>query len=304
MTCVFPTANTVARYDLIAGASVWRMHGCGAGIQRRSRSNQLEYRTRFIWVRNTFISPHCLLFDLQLGSVVLFVQTCQALLRPRIIDDHRLVRIEVRFGCHGKDLAGVDIHNNTGHPFLDIMFYHSDLQMLLQELLNRCVNGEHQRIAIRTFVELLIFERHITAKAVTGSNQTAGCTAEHRIVVRFQAIRALIHVIDKAKQGRCQIIVWIITLGGLHQRNRGNAIVLNKLYNTLISLTIHALFQYFVVTVFVLRFFFDQLRFHTENFCQTFIVWTAVGDLLRVQLLQILTAGQHTDLLPCSLFVF
>ena len=222
MTANLPAGNPVARYLDIARAVERSGTGDCAGLQRRRRGDQLEYRSRFVGVRNGLVPPlghlgftqGCIVF-VQFFLVVagFLFHLVQLRLGIGIVNLTGVVGVKVRLGGHAQDLAGLDIHHDAHSTVLHLMLLYGIFQVLFQIVLHCFIDGQHQALSVLRIVDLLLTEGHGSSLGVAHRGDDAVGTGQGLVVVGFQAIGAGAVIAGKAQHSGRQVAIGIIAHG-------------------------------------------------------------------------------------------
>ena len=135
------------------------------------------------------------------------------------------VGVKVRFGGHGQDRTGLDVHHNGAAAVLNGVGRHGLVQVALHHLLNVHIQREHQIGAVLGGVGSGVFIGNGVAVGVAQGDGAAIHTGQRGLIGVFQTVHALTIRIAEAQHGSGKAAVGVIpleALGGRHQIGRAH----------------------------------------------------------------------------------
>ena len=131
-----------------------------------------------------------------------------------------VVRVEVRQVRHREHLAGLDVHDDAGNAVARLRIVcERGLEMLLEVVLNIAVDGQDERVAVLGRDILLRVRNDVLVLGVLHAHDAAGRAGKLVVVLRLDAVGAVVIAADVAKHGGQERAVLIIALGvrlGVH----------------------------------------------------------------------------------------
>ena len=190
--------------------------GNGAGIQPRRQSKQLKGRAGLIAVGNTAVAPL-----LQTGGrhrAVVGTEGLFPFLRVlRVFHGGLILGLQFHFhvivvngqiavgviapqGSHGKDIAGLGVHDDAEGPVLHIVAVNSVTHLLFQSFLHGQVDGQHQAVPVGSLVIGLIGIEHFGFVVALGGDDRSGSSLQNAVIVGLQALGAFVLRVGEAQK--------------------------------------------------------------------------------------------------------
>ena len=167
---------------------------------------------------------------------------------------------------HAQHLAGVDIHDDAEGAVEHIILFDGLLQVLLQIVLHRHIQGQNQGIAVGSVVVFFIGIEHLGAAVSLGGDDRAGVSREGGVVVGLQAFAAHVVRIHKAQHLGGHGAVGIVAPGvELQIDDAGELIVIDELAHLLRRLLGHLALDGAVVILGLGGLLPDKVRVHLQK---------------------------------------
>ena len=192
------------------------VEGHGAGIQPRCQSEQLKGRTGLIAVGNAAVAPL-----LQTGGrhrAVVGAESLFPFLRAlRVLHGGLILGLQLHFhviivngqiavgviapqGGHGKDVAGLGVHDDAEGPVLHVIAINGVTHLLFQGFLHGQVDGQHQAVPVGSLVIGLIGIEHFGFVVALGGDDRSGSSLQNAVIVSLQALGAFVLCVGEAQK--------------------------------------------------------------------------------------------------------
>ena len=125
-----------------------------------------------------------------------------------------VIRVEVRQVRHGEHFAGLDVHNDAGNAVARLRIVRKrSFKVLFKVILNIAVDGQHERVAVLRRDVLLRVGHDVLVVGVLHAHDAARRAGKLTVVLRLDAVSAVVVAADVAEHRRKERAVLIVALG-------------------------------------------------------------------------------------------
>ena len=210
--------NPVTEHDLVAGTA----HRFGkvyfVFLQRHGGGNDLESGTGDVALGHRLVGPHGgeqISLQVAVFLRVHGVSAGSKLFTGDRIHRPRVVQVEAARRRHCQNGSGLDVHHDSARTVLRRMVGNRLLQLLLQKVLYRAVNGRMQIVAVHGFNIAGVVERHFVSVGISRLNVVSVNAAQIFIILIFQSVKS--HAVtagesqDVRRQRVCGVIAGVLS---------------------------------------------------------------------------------------------
>ena len=129
----------------------------------------------------------------------------------------RMVRVVIRLGTHGQNRPRVHIHHNANAPGRHVVFLHGVAQVILQIVLDVCINGQGQGVPRHGRHVGVILNRRRVPPGIFQGEHLPAAAGQRLIVFQLQPRHALIVHIGKPENTPGEVSHGVHPLGILVQ---------------------------------------------------------------------------------------
>ena len=234
--------------------------------------DDLERGAGLVGFGDCLVVPHAVhqlgvLFGVVLGA---FRISERIELRLRVfVDGVRIVEVEGRVGCHGKNPAGIHVHHDAGYTVARAGFEIGLFQLIFQLILDVDIQRGNDIIAVFRFDIAFVFKGHILTFCILRQNVASGCAFEQVVVVGFQTVDAHALGVGEPDHMGGKVGFRIVALGGGFEVDfLFQAELRDEGFNLLGERRVHVFLHNFVVASGLSGFFEDGAFVHIKIACQ------------------------------------